>query len=191
MKRYTWDDLYEMADDKPCGSAELKAKDKARHQIRCRIMDSAMHDIEDDECPEDSIDDWLRFGYEQFGRHLMFDDAGNIQPMPEEKALQDIFIYVPAANQIVRIAEGTGDNLLHEDEELGYVDYLYYEQYGMEQDFPEEDGGMMLLKVRAFERYDTMYDAIEDILDMAYGNSKAKFVALMPDERFEKIKIIQ
>lgn len=31
-----------------------------------------------------------------------------------------IYIYVPTFNQIVRISEGTGDNLLDEDIEAGY-----------------------------------------------------------------------
>ena len=35
----------------------------------------------------------------------------------------DVFIYVPSANQILRIGEGGGTNLLKEDEEAGYVDY--------------------------------------------------------------------
>lgn len=45
-----------------------------------------------------------------------------------------IYIYVPTFNQIVRISEGTGDNLLDEDIEAGYVDYIYYEQLEFEGD---------------------------------------------------------
>ena len=39
----------------------------------------------------------------------------------------DVFIYVPSANQMLRIEEGGGTNLLKEDEEAGYVDYFYYD----------------------------------------------------------------
>ena len=40
-----------------------------------------------------------------------------------------LFLYVPEMRQIIRIAEGTGDNLLEEDMDAGYVDYIYYDQY--------------------------------------------------------------
>ena len=48
-----------------------------------------------------------------------------------------------------KIEEGTGDNLLKEDEQDGYVDYINYEFYKTLQDVYDEnayDGGMYLLK---------------------------------------------
>lgn len=42
-----------------------------------------------------------------------------------------IFIYVPAVDQIVRISEGSGDNLTDENIKAGYVDYIYYEQHNV------------------------------------------------------------
>lgn len=39
----------------------------------------------------------------------------------EEKRYADVFIYVPAVREIVRIAEGNGTNLLDEDEAEGYI----------------------------------------------------------------------
>lgn len=48
------------------------------------------------------------------------------------------------------ICEGTGDNLLPEDVDDGYVDYIYYDAYQTIQDIYENnnifDGGMILLK---------------------------------------------
>lgn len=47
------------------------------------------------------------------------------------------------------IEEGTGDNLLKEDIDLGYVDYINYEYFDSMQAVYEEnayDGGMVLLK---------------------------------------------
>lgn len=41
----------------------------------------------------------------------------------------DLYIFIPDENQIIRISEGSGDNLLPEDTAEGYVDYIYYEQY--------------------------------------------------------------
>jgi len=51
--------------------------------------------------------------------------------------------------QIIHITEGTGDNLLKEDIQQGYVDYIYYDIYLDIQevyDNEEYDGGMVLLK---------------------------------------------
>ena len=44
--------------------------------------------------------------------------------MSTENRYEDLYIFVPAMKQIIRIAEGTGDNLLPEDIEEGYVDYI-------------------------------------------------------------------
>lgn len=47
------------------------------------------------------------------------------------------------------ICEGTGDNLLGEDREEGYIDYIYYEIFLSLEDVYEHDeydGGMVLLK---------------------------------------------
>lgn len=52
--------------------------------------------------------------------------------------------YINLDGKIVHITEGTGDNLLQEDIEEGYVDYIYYEVFDLDYDFPEVDGGMVL-----------------------------------------------
>ena len=41
----------------------------------------------------------------------------------------EIYIYVPSKKQIIRIAEGSGDNLTDDDLGQGYVDYIYYETH--------------------------------------------------------------
>ena len=82
----------------------------------------------------------------------------------------DLFLYVPEARQIIRIAEGTGDNLLEEDIDAGYVDYIYYDQYLLDADMSNVDGGMLLLKEMLRDKYRCMADCIPDVLDMAYGN---------------------
>ena len=83
----------------------------------------------------------------------------------------DVFIYVPEMRQIVRIAEGTGDNLLPEDTEKGYIDYIYYEQYELGIDMPEADGGQIMLKELLRDKYQCIADCIPSVLDMAYGCS--------------------
>lgn len=82
----------------------------------------------------------------------------------------DLFIFVPEMKQIVRIAEGTGDNLLPEDQDQGYVDYIYYEQYELSHDVPEVDGGQIMLEEMLRDKYKCIADCIQDVLSMAYGS---------------------
>ena len=56
---HTWNDLYERADDKGYGSAELTAKDEARWQLQEIIFLKEKVDIEEYECPEEAIDTFL------------------------------------------------------------------------------------------------------------------------------------
>ena len=81
-----------------------------------------------------------------------------------------LFLYIPEAHQIIRIAEGTGDNLLEEDTDAGHVDYIYYDQYMLDVDMPNVDGGMVLLDEMLREKYGCLADCIPDVLDMAYGS---------------------
>lgn len=81
---------------------------------------------------------------------------------------EDVFVFVPEKSQIVRIAEGTGDNLLPED--IGYVDYIYYEQYALDIGMPEVDGGQILIKKNLREKYRCLADCIPDVLNEAYGS---------------------
>ncbi len=90
----------------------------------------------------------------------------------------DIFMFVPEMRQIIRIAEGNGSNLLQEDIESGYVDYIYYDQYGLAADMEEVDGGQILLEGMLRDKYRCMEECIPDVLDMAYG-SLVRFIILV------------
>lgn len=90
----------------------------------------------------------------------------------------DIFIFMPSVNEIIRIAEGSGDNLLREDIEEGYVDYIVYEQYELDIDIPEYDGGMVMLTKLFREKYTCTEDCVPDVLDMAYDNSELEYIVL-------------
>ena len=57
-----------------------------------------------------------------------------------------------------------------EDVEGGYVDYIYYEQYKLEPDMPEYDGGQVLLEEMFRDKYKCTADSIPDVLSMAYGS---------------------
>lgn len=89
-----------------------------------------------------------------------------------------IYIYVPEAQQIIKISEGSGDNLLDEDIDAGYVDYIYYEQYVMDPDMRETDGGMVMLTELFQEKFKCTEDAIPQVLDMAYGKETLQYIVL-------------
>lgn len=83
----------------------------------------------------------------------------------------DLFIFVSESKQIIRIAEGTGDNLLPEDINNGFIDYIYYEQYELSDNMPVVDGGQVMLKEMFRKKYRCTADCIPEILGMAYGNN--------------------
>lgn len=89
-----------------------------------------------------------------------------------------IYIYVPGEQQIIRISEGSGDNLSEEDMAEGYVDYIYYEQYSREIDFPEVDGGMIMLTELFQDKYKSTKECIPAVLDMAFGDENMEYIVL-------------
>ena len=91
---------------------------------------------------------------------------------------KDIFIYVQAMRQIIRIGEGSGDNLTNDDINQGYVDYIYYDTYTVQQDLPEVDGGMIMLTELFQEKFKSTKEAIPMVLDMAYGDASIKYIVL-------------
>lgn len=52
----TWDEIYERAEDKPCGSDELNAKDEARFEVGSLVMEKENYDIETAEIPEEEVE---------------------------------------------------------------------------------------------------------------------------------------
>ena len=86
--------------------------------------------------------------------------------------------YVMDTGEIIIANEGTGDNLLQEDIDAGYVDYVYYTTYSVTDTVEEEDGGMMLLTVPFSEVY--CYEGtrevnveklLADIVSFHYGDA--------------------
>ena len=94
------------------------------------------------------------------------------------EAYNDIFIYVPTMRQIIRIDEGSRDNLTDDDIAQGYVDYIYYEVYNVQQDLPEVDGGIIMLTEWFQEKFESTKEAIPAVLDMAYGDESIGYVVL-------------
>ena len=94
------------------------------------------------------------------------------------EAYNDIFIYVQTKKQIIRIDEGSGDNLTDDDIAQGYVDYIYYEVYNVQQDLPEVDGGTIMLTEWFQEKFESTKEAIPAVLDMAYGDESIEYIML-------------
>ena len=94
------------------------------------------------------------------------------------EAYNDIFIYVKTKKQIIRIDEGSGDNLTDDDIAQGYVDYIYYEVYNVQQDLPEVDGGTIMLTEWFQEKFESTKEAIPAVLDMAYGDESIGYIML-------------
>ena len=81
-----------------------------------------------------------------------------------------VFLFIPQSKEVICVSEGTGDNLLPEDTEKGYVDYIYYEYWDMEDTLEEAGGGQVMLKTAFREAFACTADAIPAVLDMEYGD---------------------
>lgn len=97
------------------------------------------------------------------------------EPYP---AYNDIYVFIPATKHIIKIAEGTGNNLNNEDYVEGYVDYIDYTAYQMEDEFPEYDGGMIMLKEEFRIKYKSTEKCIPDVLEDLYNDREQPFIVL-------------
>jgi hypothetical protein len=76
---------------------------------------------------------------------------------------EEFAIFVPNKNAVVGIKEGNGDDA-NEDCE-GYVYYDVFDYTGV-----AVDGGSLMLSQSVRENYPTLFDAIPDVLEMAFGD---------------------
>lgn len=80
----TWNEIYDKADGAACGEITLKAKDEARHQVRCLAMDFGASDLNKDCCPEETVEDYCR------AMKIQFDEHGNITGLELPHWVEDI-----------------------------------------------------------------------------------------------------
>lgn len=99
------------------------------------------------------------------------------EPSPVAKT-EDITIYVPSRGEIITIKEGTGDNLLKEDVEAGYKDYIDFEVYQSDDPTCGGDGGQLLSKELIREKYSSMEDAVSEVLDYLYDTPNLTYIVL-------------
>lgn len=82
-----------------------------------------------------------------------------------------LWLFVPAKGELLFMQEGSGDNLMPEDEEKGLRDYIDYNTFVPDNgEIGESDGGMLMFPYLVQEHYGCLADAIPDILDFAYGD---------------------
>ena len=92
--------------------------------------------------------------------------------------LAPVSIYLPGANQILQISEGTGDNLSDEDLDNGFIDYIYYAQRDLDDLSEECDGGQIDKKERVRDLYTSFTEAIPEVLELAFGTPDLSYVLL-------------
>ena len=97
-------------------------------------------------------------------------------PLPD--GYDDIYVYVPGLGRIVHVSEGTGDNLLKEDADEGYVDYLNYACYELDGGIEESEGGMVLFRSLIHDKFHCLGEALPMVFEEAYGDSVQGFVLL-------------
>lgn len=88
---------------------------------------------------------------------------------------------------IYHLYEGTGDNLLQEDRDLGYVDYLNYDIWTFNEEkgiWDTDDGGMILTEKYVADLSDEECIARLDGMVFDYKDGKPAGI-LTPDTVFE------
>ena len=101
----------------------------------------------------------------------------------QDNICREITVYIPELQEFMYVSEGTGENLLQEDINEGYVDYVYIETYSYEggcmDTLVEEEGGQMMLK----EPFDEVYT------DSTGEKLLADAMKFIYDKKFDFVRI--
>lgn len=92
-----------------------------------------------------------------------------------------VTIFVPSKNQIIQISEGDGSNISTEDAANGIVDYIYFNQYDIQDFTNETDGGQIDKKEYLKDTYDSLTETIPEVLEFAYDDADTPYVLLDQD----------
>lgn len=101
----------------------------------------------------------------------------------EKESYDGIWIFVPELQALIHAEEGTGDNLLAEDIENGYADYVEYQTYQLEDSCEEDDGGEWMLTDLFRNLYSNTEACIPDLLDFIYDRRDLSYLVLPNSER--------
>ncbi len=111
--------------------------------------------------------------------------------MKDMSDFDDVYVYVPESKCVIKIAEGTGDNLLKEDIAEGYVDYAIYDIFNITDDNIDfdtftskyedvkdpDDGGMLMYKELIRDKYNKLEQIVPAILE-EIGIKDQKYILL-------------
>ena len=119
-------------------------KDKGVYFINnsCKFRCKVIKEPEFEPIPLDLDQDWKTYKYQNY--------------------IDGVFFYDPDKEIFVTIYEGTGDNLLDEDIDEGYVDYWNVDVYHKGEGLV--GGGLMLLKKLIMEENPTLSSIIDKIM---------------------------
>ena len=96
----------------------------------------------------------------------------------------DILGFFPDKGIIIRVSEGTGDNLLEEDIEEGYKDYILYEVFDVNDFFTQEqidscDGGMIMYEELVRDKFRNLKEClVSDVIKFVCGEVDKEVVIL-------------
>ena len=96
----------------------------------------------------------------------------------------DILGFFPNKGIIIRISEGTGDNLLEEDIEEGYKDYILYEVFDVNDFFTQEQidscaGGQIMYKELVRDKFRNLKEClVSDVIKFVCGEVDKEVVIL-------------
>lgn len=112
---------------------------------------------------------------------IVSDDLFGMRP----DNFNNLVVCVPSKGTLVFMQEGSGDNLLPEDEKEGFVDYIDYTEFKPDHacgEVKEGDGGMEMFRQYVRDRYLCLADALPDILNALYGEPVPDAIVLEDDE---------
>lgn len=95
----------------------------------------------------------------------------------------DLLVFIPKKNVLMSISEGTGDNLLDEDYEEGYQDYVNYNvvsvNHAIEGDsLNPGEGGMFMYKDIIQEKFTDLTQVIPDLLEDYFEDRNLEYQVL-------------
>lgn len=85
----------------------------------------------------------------------------------EQHKMDGLFFYNPDTKHLLAVWEGTGQNLLPEDEDKGFVDYWMVDEYDREG---SATGGMQIMCTSVIRKDDKVIEDICNTVNEAYGN---------------------
>jgi hypothetical protein len=93
-----------------------------------------------------------------------------------------VVIFIPEKGEIVTLSEGCGGtNISKEDREKGIKDYINYSKYDIHNlDAGEIDGGQQDYTEFIQDKFDSLEEAIPDMLNFIYDRNDFGYIQLYP-----------